>query len=481
MSNFRQTDYVAGRLVEPGGHMGAWLCDPSTGADVVVQATTGIEVVGEALAVADEAHRVGEWAGLAPSARADLLDAIAVALESRLDDIAEVEGVCTGLPAPIASAFAGAVPESFRDAAARIRQQVNPVQLGEAQRVVELWRHPWGPTAVLVPWNAAAAMAAKKSAYALAAGNPVILKPSEWSPFSSTLIAEAIDEVGLPPGTFQLVHGGAEVGQALTGDPRVRAISFTGSVATGASIAGVAAPHFAALQLELGGNNPVIVRADVDVDAAAASLADGMVKLNGQWCEGPGKVWVDAGIHDEFAEALLDRLSSYSMGPHTSDADMGPLSHASHRRLLDEQMAQLVAAGGQVLSARQQLPESGWFWAPRVVIDAPEEACVEEMFGPVVTVHPMHSEGEAIAAANASPYGLAAYVFGTDLPAAYDVARQLRFGEVKVNGTSLLDMSEDSAQSFWRSSGIGGHGNRELLEFFQGVQIVGSDRPGLPI
>ena len=106
---------------------------------------------------------------------------------------------------------------------------------------------------------------------------------------------------------------------------------------------------------------------------------------------------------------------------------------------------------------------------------------MEEMFGPVVSLHPMRSEAEAIAAANASPYGLAAYVFGTDLSAAYGVARQLRFGEVKVNGTSLLDMSEDSAQSFWRSSGIGGHGNRELLEFFQGVQIVGSDRPGLPI
>ncbi len=478
---FRQRDYVAGEFLDPEGDLGVWLCDPSTGERIALQAATAPEVVERALAEAEAAHARGTWSDMPVEERAALLERIADALDARVADIAVVEGASSGLPAPIASAFAGSMSGNFRDVAAMIREQVNPEILGEPDRPVELWRLPWGPTAILVPWNAAGAMAAKKTAYALGAGNTVILKPPEWAPFACTHLAEAIDEVGLPRGVFGMVHGGGDVGQALTGDPRVRAISFTGSVPTGREVARAGAGNFTALQLELGGNNPVIVRADADVAASAASLAAGMVKLNGQWCEGPGKVWVAASLHDEFVAALLDALSTYTLGAHTEAVDIGPLAHESRRIDLQAQVDRLVSLGGKELVAAQPVPAGGWFWAPRVVVGAPEGECVEEMFGPVVTVHSMDDEAAAIAAANASPYGLAAYVFGTDIEGAMAVGRALRFGEVKVNGTSLLDMSEHSAQSFWRCSGLGGHGNRDLLAFFQGVQIVGMDRPGVPI
>ena len=478
---FRQRDYVAGEFVDPAGDLGVWLCDPSTGERIALQAASSPEVVERVLAEADAAHVRGDWAAMPVEERAALLERIADALDERAGDVAIVEGASAGLPAPIAAAFGGSLAGNFRDVAAMIREQVNPEQLGEPDRPVELWRFPWGPTAILVPWNAAGAMAAKKTAYALGAGNTVVLKPPEWAPFACTHLAEAIDSVGLPRGVFGMVHGGAAVGRAITEDARIRAISFTGSVETGRAVARAGAGNFAALQLELGGNNPVLVRADADVAAAAASLAAGMVKLNGQWCEGPGKVWVAADVHDEFVAALLDALSTFTLGPHTEAVDIGPLAHESRRIDLQAQVDRLVLRGGKELVASQPVPAGGWFWAPRVVVGAPEAECVEEMFGPVVTVHPMADEAAAIAAANASPYGLAAYVFGTDIEGAMAVGRALRFGEVKVNGTSLLDMSERSAQSFWRCSGLGGHGNRDLLAFFQGVQIVGMDRPGVPI
>lgn len=481
MSALRQLDYIAGELREPGGDLGVWLCDPSTAERIALQAATDSPAVEEAIAAADRASAEGTWAGLTAQERADQLDLIGAALDARTDQIAEAEGVCTGLVAPIAAAFAGSLGESFRDAAKMIREQVNPQMLGEPDRPVELWRLPWGPTAVLVPWNAAGAMAAKKTAYALAAGNTVLLKPPEWSPFSCTLLAEAIDEVGLPPGVFQLVHGGPDIGRQVTGDPRVRAIAYTGSVKAGMEIASRAAANFAALQLELGGNNPVIVRADADLELAAQALASGMTKLNGQWCEGPGKIYVAEERHDELIAALQRALAAVSIGPHTSEtAAMGPLAHASHRDQLQAQVDALVDMGGTELAVGD-VPSAGWFWAPRLVVGAPMEACIDEMFGPVVTIHPYADEVQAVADANSSPYGLAAYVFGSDVDAAMATGRALRFGEVKINGTSLLDMSDRSAQSFWRSSGIGGHGNRELLAFFQGTQIVGLDRPGLPI
>lgn len=479
MTPYRQRDYIAGAFADPAGDLGTWLCDPSTGERVALQAASSPDAVERALAAAEAA--APGWAALTAEERAVALEAVADRLDERVPEMALAEGVSSGLPAPVAEAFVGSMAGSFRDVAGMIREQVNPEQLGEPGRPVELWRLPWGPTAVLVPWNAAGAMAAKKSAYALGAGNTVVLKPPEWAPFTSTHLAEAVDAAGLPPGVFQVVHGGAEVGRALTADPRIRAISFTGSVATGRSVARDGAANFAALQLELGGNNPVIVRADADVAASARELAAGMVKMNGQWCEGPGKVFVADVLHDDFVAALIDALSAYSIGPHTDAPDMGPLAHESHRAALQSQVDRLVALGGKELIATQEVPSTGSFWAPRVIVDAPQEECVEEMFGPVVTVHRMVDERAAVAAANASPYGLAAYVFGTDIDAAMNVGRDLRFGEVKVNGTSLIDMSDQSAQSFWRCSGLGGHGNRDLLQFFQGVQIVGMDRPGLPI
>ena len=476
-----QRDLIDGAREVPGDSLPLELADPTTGEPLGRAACTSGAALERAIAAAARVHADGSWGDLDAQTRAAALERIAGELESRASEIGAAEAMGSGVPIAIASAFGGATAGSFREAIGLMREAGDVEDLGEPGRPVELWRLPWGPAAVLVPWNAAAAMAAKKTAFALAAGAPVVLKAPERSPWGCNLVAEAIEAAGLPPGTFQLVHGGAEVGASLTGDPRVRAVSFTGSVRAGRSSARSAPEDFKALQLELGGNNPVIVLPDADVEATAASLASGMIKLNGQWCEGPGKVLVPPALHDTLVAALLAALAAFRMGPHDDPStELGPLSSTVHRAELDRQVASLVARGGTV-HASHEPPVTGAFWSPRVITDVAASDAVEEMFGPVVTVHPVPSVDEALMIANGSPYGLAAYVFGGDTGAAMAVARRLRFGEVKVNGTSLLDLAPGSAQSFWRASGIGGHGDRDVMAFFRGTQVVGVDRAGMPI
>jgi phenylacetaldehyde dehydrogenase len=295
-------------------------------------------------------------------------------------------------------------------------------------------------------------------------------------------VADAIHRADLPRGVFQMVHGGPTTGAALTSDARVKVISYTGSLAAGRAIARAAAEHFTALQLELGGNNPAIVRADADVDATAASLASGMLKLNGQWCEAPGKVLVARERHDDLVDALRDHLGRWHIGHHLDpDTQVGPLSHEAHRARLQQQVDALVADGGDVITAGDLPDLPGWFWAPRLVVGVPAERCVDELFGPVVSVHAVDDDEAAVAAANDTPFGLAGYVFSSDLDAAQALGRRIRFGEVKINGTSVIDLTPTSTQSFWGLSGIGGHGNAEVFRFFTGSQIVGVDHTDVPI
>lgn len=476
-----QRDLIDGVRHAAARQAGIELRNPSTGEVLCEAAQSDPADVAAAISAAARVADTGSWASTSIDERAEFLLAIADALQARATGIGAAEALGSGVPISVAEAFGGATADVFRGAVELMRTEAFVRDVGESGRPVQILRLPWGPTAILVPWNAAAAMAAKKVSFALANGAPVILKPPERSPFGCNIVVDAIEEANLPPGVFQLVHGGPSVGRAITEDPRIRAISFTGAVTTGRDIARAGAGNMAALQLELGGNNPVIVLADADVEATAEQLSLGMVKLNGQWCEGPGKIFVPRGMHDALVTNLLQRLAQVSVGSHDdATVGMGPLANVDHRARLQSYVDALVSQGGTV-HCSHEVPATGAFWSPRVITGVPQERAVEEMFGPAVTVHPYDDIDDAVGSANASPYGLAGYVFGDNLEAAMDVGRRIRFGEVKVNGTSLLDLSPESVQSFWRASGIGGHGDREVFRFFSGSQIVGVDRKGLPI
>lgn len=481
-----QTDLIAGQWNAPSGQLPGTLADPNTGEARQPQTATSATEVERALRAAADLHAARTWANTPIEVRVQLLDALADGLAERADDLAYEDAMATGNPLRVATQITTYLPPRVRSAADQLRSIGAETVLAADGRDVRILRLPLGPAAVLAPWNAPTFVGVAKLASALAAGCPVILKPSEWAPAGCQIVAEvlaaAITAMDLPPNLFQLIHGGAEVGAQVVSDPRIRAISFTGGGAGGRAVATAAAPHFTAVQLELGGHNPAIIHPDANIAATAAALAAGMTKLNGQWCEAPGKILVPQHLHDDLVDALTAELSSLTVG-HCLDGntDVGPIAYAAHRDRLQHNIDELIGQGGRAVPTAA-LPElSGWFISPTLVVGTPAHASIEELFGPAVSIHSVTSTDEAIAAANGPQTGLAGFVFGTDLNDAMATAARIAAGEIRVNGCNLADLADGSEQTFWNSAGVGGHGPTDMVRFFQGRRTIGVDDAALPI
>ena len=481
-----QVDLVDGRRLRPAERSGAVLCHPDTGEWLADGRASDEGTVAEALAAAHRVHETGVWTALPLEERAARLEACAAAIEAaagaRDGGLGVAESLNTGIPIGITAAMTGGVAGYFHGAAhfLRTRGEVEE-RAGRHGRVV-LHRAPRGPAVVIAPWNAPSPIVVGRTAFALGGGRPVIVKPSEWAPFTADIVIEALAAADLPAGLVQLVHGGAGVGANLVADPRTRVVAFTGGLAAGRAIAAAAAPNFAQLQLELGGNNPAIVRADADVAATAAALAAGMTKLNGQWCEAPGKVLVHRSLAAPLLEALLAELAQRPLGPCLDPATaIGPMSHEPRRVALQAHIATQVAVGATVHQVHTLPALGGWFVAPTVLTGLPSSAATSEVFGPIITLHEFDTDDEAVAMANEAGDGLAGFVFTADLDAAFALGARLRGGEIRINGTGLFDLCDASTQSFWGTSGIGGHGDVEVFELFRGSRIVGVDDPHGPM
>ncbi len=481
-----QVDYIDGSWSEPAERLGASLDDPNTGTFRQEQLATARSDVERALASAHELHDDGRWEDAGIEARVALLDGFADGLDARSEEIGYEDAMANGNPLAVATQMAEYLGPRVRSARDQLLEVGIGTALDGAGRAVRLLRRPLGPAAVLAPWNAPTFVGVAKVASALAAGCPVILKPSEWAPagcqLAAEVLVEALHDLGLPGSVFQLVHGGAAVGGQVVGDPRVRAVSFTGGGVGGRAVATAAAPNFTALQLELGGHNPAVVLQDADIALTAAALVDGMTKLNGQWCEAPGKVLVHQSRHDKLVDALLDELRTRTVG-HCLEAgtDVGPLSHSSHRAHLQGRVDDLTDHGGKALTVNALPNLAGWFMAPTVVVGTAAEDSVAELFGPAISVHAVPSDQAALSAARGPETGLAGFVFGTDLELAMRVAARVPAGEVRVNGCKLGDLADGSEQTFWNSAGVGKHGPTDMVRFFQGSQVVGVDDLTLPI
>jgi betaine-aldehyde dehydrogenase len=236
------------------------------------------------------------------------------------------------------------------------------------------------------------------------------------------------------------------------------------------------------LVLECGSNNPAIVRADADVKRTAYALVAGFTKLNGQWCERPGTVFVHTTLHDVLVESLLDRIARLQPGSCLDiDTTFGPQANRGQAEAVDGAVRRLEARGATAHTPFADRLSKGCFRGPTVITGADPADTIDEIFGPVLVVHPVADDALALELASDLEGGLAAYVFTSDIDAGVALGRRIAAGEVKINGTSVLDLSPDSAQSFWTGSGIGGHGNAELLRFFTGSRIVGLDLPDATI
>jgi acyl-CoA reductase-like NAD-dependent aldehyde dehydrogenase len=461
-------DLVAGEWADCTREIGLHLEDPATGEVVGAARASSPERVEAAIAAADA---LGAWES---GDRADVLEAVAAAVAEAAGEIVALEARATGVPirqtTPLGMILAGA----FALAAGQLRSGLlTGTATREDGREVLVERLPWGPAACLVPWNAPAPMAAHKVANALAAGCPAILKPSEYAPFGTERLAVAIHRAltgaGAPPALFQLLHGGAEVGAAIVSDPRIRAVSFTGGLAGGRAVAAACAHDIKPVQLELGGNNALLVMPDADEDAAARAAADLLTTLNGQWCRALGRLIVPAGREEALSAKVLERVAAMRTGdPSDQATDYGPLIHSGHRATVIKARDGL---GGTVHEAAVKGP--GNTLAPALVLGADPADTTEEIFGPVAAVHGYRDLDEAIRLANGTRYGLEGYVIGADEDEALRTARRIRAGEVKVNGSSIMSLHLFTPRPAWGISGYSEEGTAETLRFFTNPRVVG--------
>ncbi len=475
-------DLVNGRPGTPDVPIGV-AEDPNTGATLGALTATSPERVETALAAADAAwgHGDGGWSSRAHAQRLPGLLRLAAELDNRADALAVRHAAEVGIPISTTRVFAAGVAGVVEEIAATAAGILAPRPLDAPGRRVERLHLPLGPAALMGSWNAPAFMAATKIGNALAAGCPAIYKPSEITPQSTAILVEALVAADLGPGTAQVVCGGADVGQQLAASAHTRIVSYTGGSAGGRAVAAAAIGRMVSLQLELSGANPAIVMDGADLEHAADELARGATVLNGQWCEAPRRVFVPARDHDRLVGLLLDRLGAHTIGDSRDPATtLGPLAYRGHHQRVTVQLDRLRERG-EATPSHDAVPGEGFFLSPTVVAGLPFDAVDEEIFGPVLAVMPYTDAGEALQAANGLGDGLAAYVFGSDRNAAFTLARRLHAGEVRIGGTRVLDLAAGSAQSFWGTSGLGGHGRAEVLAAHLGIRVIGEENLDLPL
>jgi 5-carboxymethyl-2-hydroxymuconic-semialdehyde dehydrogenase len=443
---------------------------------VYAQAAAGdADDIARAVAAAAQAFGHGPWPGMAARARARILNRVADGIEARGTRIAALETFDTGLPVTQARGQAARAAENFRYFADVIVAQhedafSSPGQLGY------VLRRPAGVAGLITPWNTPFMLESWKLAPALASGCTVVLKPAEWTPLSASLLPEIMTEAGVPDGVFNIVHGlGEQAGAALVAHPDVPLISFTGETTTGKSIMKSAADHLKGLSMELGGKSPCVIFADADLDAAIDSALFGVLSLNGERCTAGSRILAEREVYDTVVARLAERAARVRVGdPADPATEIGALVHPEHYDRVRSYVG-IGAAEGARLVAGGSRPDglpSGNYLAATVFADVTPSMRIftEEIFGPVVCVTPFDSEAEAVALANATSYGLAAYLWTSDLRRAHRVAALVESGMTWVNSHNVRDLRTPFGGV--KNSGLGREGGQHSIDFYTESRIV---------
>ena len=432
----------------------------------------------------DAAHTARvSWSELSSEERADWLDKIADALESKSDDIASLESLDTGKPITLAKAVdASRSVANFRFFAKFSRAfSVGNFEMDDAVNHVVL--KPVGIAGLITPWNLPLYLLSWKIAPAIVMGNTVVAKPSELTPLTANLLSQTLDEIDFPAGVVNIVHGlGSEAGQAIVEDPKINLISFTGGTLTGKKVAETAAPMFKKLSLELGGKNATIILDDANLDASIPEIARSAFMNQGQVCLCGSRILISDKIWDEFVDKFVKHVKNMKVGdPSSKDSDLGALVSFSHRDKVESYIHLAEREGGKILcggkSPNLSSPfDKGAFLEPTVVSELSHlsRTATEEIFGPVVTLHPFRTDEEAIEIANCTDYGLAGSVWTGDKKRGKLVAEKIETGMVWVNTWLHRDLRVPFGGV--KDSGVGREGGRWSLSFFsEAVNICVKD------
>ncbi|MEI9926967.1 MAG: aldehyde dehydrogenase [Sphingomonas sp.] len=466
--------FIGGEWVRPAHDTTLVVRYPATGEAIAEVAAAGVEDAARAVAIARHAFDHGPWPRASAAERAAVLRRFADRVEARFADLAQAVTLEMGAPITVTRAQGAGPPALIRyhaellgllpDVERRIRPSGSAWTVHEAVGVV----------VAIVPWNAPLNLSVLKLAPALAAGCAIVLKSAPTTPLDAILLAECLDDVGLPEGVVSILPGDDAVGDALVRDPRVDKVTFTGSTAVGRRIGAICGERIARVALELGGKSAAILLDDMDMAEAAAKLIPGATLLSGQACAALTRVLVPRHRHDRFLEAFVAGLKAVKMGdPFDPATTLGPMSIERQRDRVEACIAQGRSEGARLVlgGGRPAGLDRGWYVEPTVFtdVDGTMSLAQHEIFGPVVSVMTYDGEDEAIAIANDSAYGLYTSVFTHDSDAYWRIARRARSGSVGLNG---LYIDRTLPYGGFKQSGIGREGGVEGLRSFQEIKTI---------
>jgi 5-carboxymethyl-2-hydroxymuconic-semialdehyde dehydrogenase len=471
-----QEHYIDGRFCASVSGATFETLNPSTNEVLALAADGHEEDVAAAVMAARRAFDDGPWPRQTAKERAAVLRRIAQAIRKHADEFVEREVSDIGMPVAQMSGLAARSAQNFEYYAGVIPELYGrSFQVGDEFLNYTI-RKPVGVAGLIMPWNAPLMLSTWRIAPALAAGNTVVLKPAEWSPLTATYLAAVIEEAGVPPGVFNVVHGfGETAGAPLSRHPGVDLICFTGETTTGKAIIAAGAATLKRSSVELGGKSPVVVFDDADfelcVDAAVAQI----FTMNGQRCTAGSRLLVQESLYGRLVTAVAERARNIRVGdPANPRTELGPLIHPEHHARVLSYIDSARSEGARILAGGKppaSLPH-GNFLEATVIADVDENMRVfrEEIFGPVLVAMPFHDEAEAIRLANATQYGLAAYVWTNDLRRGHRVAHAIDTGMCWVNSQNVRDLRTPFGGV--KASGIGREGGDYTFDFYCETEIV---------
>jgi len=472
-SLLRSTAFLGGNWIAATEGKSFPVRDPATGGALGDVPDCGAAETRQAIAAA--AAALAGWRGMTAKARGQVLQRWFAAINANADDLAQMITAECGKPLAEAKGEVGygaSFVEWFAEEGKRAYGETIPATLADKRLVVI--KQAIGVCAAITPWNFPLAMITRKVAPALAAGCTVVVKPAEQTPLTALALAVLAEEAGFPPGVFNVLTGDpVAIGGELTASPMVRKLSFTGSTEVGRLLMAQSAPTIKKLSLELGGNAPFIVFDDADVDAAVDGALIAKYRNTGQTCVCANRILVQAGVYEEFAGKLAARVSQLKVGAGSEEGVVqGPLIDAAGLAKVEAHVADAVALGARVLCGGACHERGGNFYQPTVLADVTPTMKVarEETFGPVAPLFRFATEDEAVALANATEFGLAAYFYSRDVARCWRVGEELEYGMVGVN-TGLIS-NEVAPFGGVKQSGIGREGSKYGIEDYLEIKYL---------